>query len=141
MGMFDQLTCRYPLTVDGANARCYQTKDLECRMDNYEIREDGTLWHEDYDAGVEESPDASLGFWIHRDNKRWEQIKFTGEVRFYGMLRETEPYGWIEWSAYFADGMLKELHLVSHELPESVDARPTDLEIGTACGSADKSVL
>lgn len=122
MGMFDYLRCHYPLTVEGANERVYQTKDLECDVDQYEIREDGSLWHQNYDTRVEETPEAPLGIWIHRDNERWEQVKLTGEVRFYDSLRKTQPCGWIEWSAYFVDGALKELHLVAHELPESVDA-------------------
>lgn len=120
MGMFDDLTCRYPLPVAGANDLAYQTKDLECAMDQYEIREDGTLWHEDYDSRWEESDDAPLGVWWHRDNKRWEIVPLTGEVRFYTSLRNERPYGWLEWSAYFKSGALQQVNLIRHDAVESV---------------------
>jgi hypothetical protein len=125
MGMFDDLRCQYPLSVEGANALGYQTKDLLCVMDQYELRVDGTLWHEEYDTRVEESPEAFFGVWLHRDNKRWEQVRLTGEVRFYASLggRGGMPEcGWIEWSAYFKDGGLQQLNLVTHELPHAVAA-------------------
>lgn len=126
MGMFDYLRCLYSLPVEGANARLYQTKDLEDMMDLYEIREDGTLWHELYDVEDHSDPTAT-GLWriagmMTRVNKRWEQVPLTGEVQFYVSLRQEQPCGWIEWSAYFVGGRLKELHLLRHELPPSVDA-------------------
>jgi hypothetical protein len=121
MGMFDSLRCVYPLPVAGANELVYQTKDLDCMMDEFEIRADGTLWHEAYETRVEESEDAPLGIWIHRDNKRWEPVPLTGEVRFYELLGAQKPHGWLEWSACFVEGALKELHLIRHE-PAGVDA-------------------
>lgn len=98
MGMCDELRCHYPLPVAGANARVYQTKDLACRMDAYEIRADGTLWHA-------------------HDDGRWAFVPLTGEVRFYDLLRREEPRGWIEWSASFKDGALQHVNLVELEQP------------------------
>lgn len=127
MGMFDDITCKYPLPVEGANALSFQTKDTPSQfMDNYEIRDDGTLWEERYDhldkseaaawerahPGAEAPADldrfcGSMG----RTNKRWEPLAFTGEIVFYTTLK---PEGWIEFSSYFVDGKLKELHLTEH---------------------------
>jgi hypothetical protein len=45
-------------------------------------------------------------------NKRREPVTYTGEVRFYGALRE-DAVAWVEFSAYFVDGKLKELQDVS----------------------------
>ena len=50
MGMFDELKCKYPLPIDGLSERIFQTKDTDSQfLDCYEIREDGTFWHEEYD--------------------------------------------------------------------------------------------
>lgn len=125
MGMFDYVNCRYPLPLAGANGLEYQTKSLDCAMDSYEIREDGTLWHEEYDVEDRSNPNAD-GFMrlvgmLTRVNRRWEPLELTGEVCFYGSMRD-DWKNWIEWSAYFVRGQLKELHLLEHEQPQSVDA-------------------
>lgn len=136
MGMFDDIKCKYPLPVEGANALSYQTKDTDAQqLDNYEIREDGTLWHENYDPRFEENKEAPLGFYIHRDNLRWEQVPITGEVRFYTMygikagqlVNANARDGWLEWSAYFADGKLNQLHMLENRAPDAAndpDQRP-----------------
>lgn len=139
MGMFDDIKCKYPLPLEGANALDYQTKDTARQyLDKYEIREDGTLWHEDYetedqsefgkwrkDHPGEEPPEnvthlLSFAGCMARVNKRWEPVNLTGEIRFYTiysivagkMTNATSRDGWIEWSAYFVDGKLNQLHLV-----------------------------
>ena len=57
MGMFDYLRCSYQLPVEGANARNYQTKDTPAQLlDKYEIREDGTLWHQPVDYSENTDP-------------------------------------------------------------------------------------
>ena len=111
MGMFDDLRCHYPLPVPGANARDYQTKDTPCQyLNKYEITAEGVLRHKEWDA------EEGLGDkWIgHPD--------FVGEVRFYDY---EDGGGWIEFSAYFVNGVLKELHLIS------------DTTKGASAGKAD----
>lgn len=139
MGMFDELKCKYPLPVEGANAVEYQTKDTPMQnLDHYEIREDGTLWHEDFDIEDhsdmakwkaahpgEEPPKELQGTLLSlcgcmtRVNKRWEPINFTGEIRFYGCLGE-RCGGWVEFSAYFEQGKVVRLNLIEHRKPEDV---------------------
>lgn len=113
MGMFDDLTCKYPLPMVNASEWSFQTKALDCLMDRYEIREDGTLWHEAYESRVEESEDAPLGIWLHRDNRRWEPVNYTGEVRFYNYFKDAD---WVEFSAYFVNGALKQMETI--KLPD-----------------------
>lgn len=135
MGMFDNLRCKYPLPVPGANERTFQTKSTPARMlDLYEIREDGTLWHLDYD--IEDRSEASkwleqnpgqelpehlrglgaLAGMMTRVNQRWEQlIGFIGEIRFYEYL---DP-GWIEFSSYFEQGKVARLNLIKNEQPKA----------------------
>ena len=99
MGLFDRIRCNYPMPLDGANALTYQTKDTPAQLlDNYEIRGDGTLWHQsvDYDDGA---------------NSPFEPVRFTGDIRFYGRL---VPSGWVEWLAIFAEGRLTSLSLIEN---------------------------
>lgn len=144
MGMFDDIKCKYPLPLAGANDLAYQTKDTAAQYcDLYEIREDGTLWHEEYDTEDQsdaakwekenpgkEAPkelDAFCGC-MTKVNKRWVQVpNVTGEICFYTiysivdgkMTNATSRDGWLEWSAYFVAGKLNQVNLVENRLPES----------------------
>ena len=141
MGMFDEITCKYPLPVEGANALNYQTKDTPRQFcDHYEIREDGTLWFQNYDtedqseAGKWKRENPGLPVPEHLDqfigcitsvNLRWEPCDFTGEIRFYtmyaikdGKMVDTESRsGWIEWSAYFLKGAIQQVNLIENREP------------------------
>lgn len=134
MGLFDDLRCKYPLPVEGANELEFQTKDTPSQyMDCYEIREDGTLWHEEYDiedrsqAGLwrkdhpgEEPPENLERFigCMARANKHWVFLeKFIGEIRFYTTLGKA---GWLEFSAYFVQGEVNQLHLIEHRADNRV---------------------
>jgi hypothetical protein len=104
MGMFDYLRCSYPLPLEGANARDYQTKDTPTQLlDNYEIREDGSLWRQsvDYDEDTKDSPFTQLE-------------TFTGEIRFYDSTGSKKHGGWIEWSAHFTNGKIAALKLIEN---------------------------
>ncbi len=82
--MFDELRCKYPLPVSGANRLIYQTKDTEAQcLDLYEIRKNGTLWH--------------------------QVIGINGKINFYTSL---DPDGWLEFSAHFKNGITKQIDLV-----------------------------
>lgn len=118
MGMFDHLTCKYPLPVSGANDLDYQTKDTPSQvLDNYEIREDGALWFRDYTVRVEDDPKSPVGITVHRENEVWKPVILTGEIRFYTTL-QSDHTGWIEWSGYFERGILVRLNLIEHRQPE-----------------------
>ena len=116
MGMFDEIKCKYPLQVKGANKLLFQTKSTDAQfMDLYEIRKDGTLWHEIYDLEDKSDPRAKgiLGMMgcMTRVNKRWEQVNKTGEIRFYTSTGKKRDK-WLEFSAYFVDGKLNQLHKI-----------------------------
>lgn len=137
MGMFDELRCRYPLPVDGASALLFQTKDtpIQC-MDQYEIREDGTLWHEDHDIEDHSDPKAEgimrMCGMLTRVNKRWEQlVNFTGEIRFY-TTRGKHNSGWIEFSAYFKDGRVHEVNLIEDRPPTNESESKRSMQISEA---------
>lgn len=95
MGMFDNI--RY-------NGMDYQTKDTPAQaLDNYELRGDGTLWYENYDAEWDESA-SKFGGILKKHNKRWEYCdQFTGIVKFYRNVGKGE---WEEFEGTFAEGKL-----------------------------------
>jgi hypothetical protein len=120
MGMFDNVKCRYSLPIDtDLSKELFQTKSTPVQwMDLYEIREDGTLWHENYDTEDRSDPNET-GFkrfvgCCTRINKRWEFMKdFIGEIQFYTIYNSGKYY--IEFSSYFVNGILKELHLITNK--------------------------
>ena len=119
MGLFDYVRCKYPLPVEGAKALEFQTKDTPAQyMENYEIREDGTLWHEEYDTVDKSDPNAKGLMRIRgmatRINHRWIQDDYTGEICFYAPWQDNPHSGWIEFSSYFVKGQLRELHLIEN---------------------------
>lgn len=115
MGMFDYLRCHYPLPVQGANALEYQTKDTGAQyMDQYEIRADGTLWHEEYDIEDHSDPNAEPGTFASlrgmcaRVRQRWvREEALTGEICFSHWDSNTNAA--TTFSAYFVRGDLKHL--------------------------------
>lgn len=135
MGMYDNLKCKRPLPLKNASEYVFQTKDLDCMMDQYEIREDGTLWHEAYEVRVEETDEAPLGMWLHRDNKRWEHISLTGEIRFYDY---SDGGDWVEFSAYYVNGELKHLEPIAlpDHLRSCLDASNAERAVTPAASEA-----
>lgn len=113
MGLYDYINCKYPLPREGANALEYQTKDTPAQyLDRYEIREDGSLWHEAYDTEDRSDPSATGLYGLFgcaaKVNQRWERVFFTGEIVFYDFLDDDDAT-WVEWSAYYIDGSLQSM--------------------------------
>lgn len=104
MGMFDYLTVKIPLP-GGVVRECYQTKSLPAMwLDEYEIREDGTLWHQDYDTEDRSEPNSLAGS-LTPVNKRWVPVNYTGEVRFHSYDRNQDPVS-VAFVALFVDGRM-----------------------------------
>jgi len=89
-------------------------------MDTYEIREDGTLWHQAYDTENRSDLNAegimAICEIMTPVNHRWERDTMTGEVRFYTTVLKGKSYDWIEFSAYFVGGELKQLETIEKGL-------------------------
>jgi hypothetical protein len=101
MGLFDELTYK---------GHQYQTKDTPDQLlDQYEIRDDGTLWHQEYDERWEENSESPLGGYIRHDNERWVFCyDFDGLIRFYRVEKEGDESDtkWIEHEALFMNGKM-----------------------------------
>lgn len=113
MGMFDDIECEYPLPDTDAEVvpdLAFQTKSLECYLGKYRIDGEGRLWEQTFRIEDRSDPTATdhrrfMGA-MTRVPTGWEAVPLTGEVAFYDMIGEE----WFEYSAYFADGALREIH-------------------------------
>lgn len=120
MGMFDYITCKYPLPIRDLKIKFndfeFQTKDTPRQMcEHYEIDEDGRLkWR--MDEIHPKTDEVISSEWIPASG-------FKGEIRFYGSSGNSEPNdsdaGWIEFAALFYRGVLRELCLVSYRRPSA----------------------
>jgi hypothetical protein len=94
MGMFDEVRCLYPLPWPEAAdfGREWQSKDTPAQyLDLYEIREDGTLWHE------------------RHEDKTWVHVKYTGEIEIHHMAGSPPGrYLWYSVRFWFRDGVVKD---------------------------------
>lgn len=110
MGMFDDVICQYPLPIPEAQGFWFQSKCTPAQfLDKYEIRADGTLWHLEYDGRIEETDKAPLGFWMHRDNERWEQVDYTGELEIHHYEGEAPHGTWYSFRFWFRDGVVRDV--------------------------------
>ena len=106
MGLFDDVTCRYPLPSEIPPERDWQSKSTPAQyLDHYEIREDGTLWHHEYDLRVETEEDGFLGIQMYRDNPRWTQERFTGELE----IHDCDDQHWYSVQFWFRDGVVRDM--------------------------------
>ena len=110
----------------------WQSKDTPAQfLDLYEIREDGTLWHEEYDERFEETPEAPLGFYIHRENKRWISVPITGEIEIHTIQRSIQ--------FWFRNGRVKDV--VFYQNDKEVVCEPTEQQIKAYLGRQKRRTL
>ena len=128
MGMFDDIECKYPLPQPEdpkgfLGTTHFQTKDLECCLDKYEIREDGTLWiHKveyEYPNRVTDE-DVSWGD-IRLDIKEkrswWEPVNTTASIKMYNSVYSEGEYDyWIVYEVTFVDGKITKTNLNKFEV-------------------------
>ena len=115
MGMFDHIQCECPLPLpdnqgelSGRNWREneFQTKDFDCLMGTYCIREDGTLWQENHvwETNRKGHPRRKSDGWLPLAN-------YTGAVRFHDFIFGNQADYSVEWMAVFVSGKVTELKL------------------------------
>lgn len=120
----------------------FQTKDMDCWMDKYEIREDGTLWKEHYDtedrsehalwakANPDKEPPEGLDKFcgcMSSVNCEWKPENYTGSIRFYDYLDHGHLAmpGWIEFVALFIHGKISHLELIEYRPEAQEQPQPT----------------
>lgn len=112
MGMFDNIRCEIPLP-EGFTGEM-QTKDFDCVLGTLLIRADGRLMMEECDwedMPLAERPDPRLPFIGSRRaiNRRWRDLDFHGEFRFYGSGGSRGD--WHEYIARFTHGALESIEV------------------------------
>ena len=109
MGMFDYVKYK---------GDTYQSKDTPSQtLENYELRDDGTLWLHCYTQKFIDDADALLGFREERSDHYWKFCEDVSEpIYFY--RSDTANFGkWIEYLAKFKEGKLIQLERVKDYNP------------------------
>ena len=123
MGMYDNIVCKYPLPLPedtkGYILESFQTKDLDCGLDCYEIRDDGTLWlrecEREHIDGDPNGKTFSEKFGIIKEIKHWwTHVKTTTTIRMYDYNNYNDgPYDyWVEFEVIFIDGVIDKIKLI-----------------------------
>jgi len=148
--MFDTITCKYPLPRPdnpmelkdfNFNSTSFQTKDLENVLDDYEIREDGSLWIRRTESERVEGDKKAKSFIDRFGHMKlikewWEPTKFTGVIEFYNSIgfdgevdRDSyEKDYWVEFIATFVDGQITTVGLLKFEGTNNAERKKRDAE-------------
>lgn len=137
MAVFDYLRCRYPLPVPELQDAVFQTYDLIAYMEDYTLREDGTLWRTAYDVEDRSDPNAvgilRLAGCATRVNRREEFCAtLTDTVSFHGDYGPPEDRGEATFEARFVKGHLESLALTEHRPRPSAKARALEASLEEA---------
>jgi hypothetical protein len=116
MGMFDTITVKaeMPESWPKDTEPVFQTKDLECLMFNYEVREDNKLYIERVKyKTVEQRSTKKGGDWLsrfptlERESSEWEFAPATGYIVFYTSVKNDEGEDlWLEYRAHIVSGVV-----------------------------------
>ena len=137
MGMYDDIVCKYPLPLPedtkGYITESFQTKDLDCGLDCYEIREDGTLWlrecEREYTEGNPNGKTFFEKFGMVKETKVWwTHVKTTTTIRMYDYNNYNDgPYDyWVEFEIEFVDGVINKINLVKFEATDNAKRKEND---------------
>ena len=107
MSMYDDIKVLYPLPDPQHNLLSYQTKDLDCNLDQYEVRKDKSLWL------IEESGYTDEGEFMYSFSRK---VDHTGAVSIYTHLDPPDGYnakraGWLEYILKFKEGILVNIEI------------------------------
>ena len=128
--MYDNIVCKYPLPLPedtkGYILESFQTKDLDCGLDCYEIRDDGTLWlrecEREHIDGDPNGKTFSEKFGIIKETKVWwTHVKTTTTIRMYDYNNYNDgPYDyWVEFEIVFIDGVIDKIKLIKFEATDN----------------------
>ena len=122
MGMFDYVKCDYSEMSEEDRKRDYQTKSLYSALENYLIKEDGSLWVETYEEELVDNPTFDLSKEedifnqkqiFARKNVQWLPRPITDTIIFYDYDDETNDR--IEYKAQYTEGKLTYFKRVDDE--------------------------
>src|SRR5437879_9395134 len=111
MSAYDHVHCEYPLPDGEAQDLDYQTKSMPAPFsENYLVKRDGQLLHEEYDEREETDPASPVGFAMVHENQRWVRADFRGQLEIYAAVKQAD--GSLRWYSYlfwFKDNKVADL--------------------------------
>ena len=126
MGMFDEVRLKIKIPWPEVQDSLWQSKDTPRQyLDTYEIREDGSLWREEYDERCEDDKDSPYGIAIYHDNKRWVPEPWDGELEVHEFVQhEGRSSGWsYSIQFWFRGGQVKDAIYSKHDTEAAEAAR------------------
>jgi hypothetical protein len=127
MGMFDTLTVEYPLDPETAGVT-WQTKSLDCMLDEYLLSAGGELMSERYHLEDRSDPSQPglLGLLgaLFRVHEGWDETHYTGSLNFYAWIAPTNQF--LEYEAEFLDGKTTSIKRIQPKPEIAVDIEGTE---------------
>jgi hypothetical protein len=116
VGLFDTVRCEFPLPDPSHQELDFQTKDLDCLLEEYTITRDGRLIRYPRGRLFEPGRARAVDWPIHGDLRMYDSIERPG--------REGE---WVEYLVRFTDGRVQWVRRLAQREPES---EPPRVQVG-----------
>ena len=127
MGMYDSIICKYPLPMPEdpkgyTGSREFQSKDLDCALSVYEIREDGSIWEEERETERVPGNKNGKSFWDKighlKTVKTWYEPRCLNDfINIYDYQQNNDgDYDYdIEYSIRFENGKIVDVKIINFE--------------------------
>jgi hypothetical protein len=112
VGLFDRIRCEFPLPDPSHQELEYQTKDLDCLLEEYTITRDGRLVRYAGGGPFEPGPGRAVDWPIHGDLRIYDSIERPGRDR-----------EWVEYLVRFTDGRVQWVRRLAQREPRSEQPR------------------
>jgi len=116
MGLFDTIKVKIKMPESWPKDQnpVFQTKDLDCVMFDYEIREDNKLYVEKVKyRQIEQSTAEEVDSWfgkfpiMEKESSEWELSPVTGYILFYSSVKNNEGEDiWFDYRAHIVSGIV-----------------------------------
>lgn len=133
--MYDSIVCKYPLPMPEdpkgyTGSREFQSKDLDCALSCYEIREDGSIWEEERETEYVPGNDKGKSFWDKighlKTIKTWYEPRCLNDfINIYDYQQNNDGnYDYdIEYRIRFENGKIVEVKLVDFEAIDNTNRK------------------
>lgn len=133
--MYDSIICKYPLPMPEnpkgyTGSREFQSKDLDCTLSSYEIREDGSIWEEKRETEYVPGNDKAKTFWgkigHFKTIKTWfEPLQINDFINIYDYQQNNKGnYDYdIEYRIRFENGKIIDVKLVDFEAIDNTNRK------------------
>lgn len=111
MGACDTVTCDYPIPDPAYQNERFQTKSLDCVLNEFKISADGKLLKRRVDR------QGCGNRWLEiPGTERWEIVPFDSDIYFYAYLADTNTF--VIYRARFESGLLLSIKRARSDLDQ-----------------------